>query len=44
MLKATNPHLLQLLEQTLIRGLGRPADEMILKTYLDILRHYITEA
>lgn len=44
MLKTTNPHLLQLLEQTLIRGLGRPADEMILKTYLDILRHYITQA
>ena len=44
MLKTTNPHLLQLLEQTLIRGLGRPADEMILKTSLDILRHYITQA
>ena len=43
MLKTTNTHLLTLLEQSIVRGLNRPADEMILKTQLDILRHFISQ-
>lgn len=36
-----NPQLMMLVEQTLLKNLTKITDEMVLKTILDTLRHYI---
>jgi hypothetical protein len=40
--RQVNAHLLNVLEQIFIRALSKISDEMVLKTVLDTIRHYVT--